>query len=77
MDSFQLVKSDREEKCVSIINDVPIITHIHAVKCVFWASKQMVPQSVLVGASFQHSFKYKYAITLFKSHSHVGDGNPR
>jgi hypothetical protein len=77
MDSFQLVKLDHEEKCISIINDVPFITHIHAVKWVFWASKQMVPQSVLVGASFQHSFKYNYTITLFKSHSQVGDGNPR
>jgi hypothetical protein len=42
-----------------------------------WASKQMVPQSVLVGASFQHSFKCNYAITSFKSHSHVGDDKPR
>jgi len=42
-----------------------------------WASKQMAPQSVLVGVSFQHSFKCNYAITSFKSYSYVGDDKPR
>jgi hypothetical protein len=37
----------------------------------------MVPQSILVGASFQHSFKCNYVINSFKSHSHVGDDKPR
>jgi hypothetical protein len=50
IDSFQLVKSDREKKCIGIINDAH-----HPYSCgevCIWASKQMVPQSVLVGASF-------------------------
>jgi hypothetical protein len=75
MDSSQLVKSDHERKCSGIINDVH-----HPYSCgevCIWASKQMVPQSVLVGASFQHSFKYNYTITSFKSHSHVRDDKPR
>ena len=75
MDSSQLVKSDSGKKCSGIINDVHFITHIHAMKCAFELQNKMVPQSVLVSASFQYSFKYNYAITSFKSHSHVGDDN--
>jgi hypothetical protein len=51
---LSFVKSDHERKCVGIINDVH-----HPYSCgevCIWASKQMVPQSVLVGASFWHSF---------------------
>jgi len=75
MDSSQLVKSDHEKTCTGIINDVH-----HPYSCgevCIWASKQMAPQSVLVGASFQHSFKCDYVITSFKSHSYVGDAKPR
>jgi len=75
MDSSQLVKSDHEKKCTGIINDVH-----HPYSCGevrIWASKQMAPQSVLVGAAFQHSFKCDYVITSFKSHSYVGDDKPR
>jgi len=75
MDSSQLVKLDHEKKCIGIINDIH-----HPYSCGevrIWASKQMVPQLVLVDASFQHSFKCNYVITSFKSHSHVGDDKPR
>jgi len=33
MDSSQLVKSDYEKKCTSILNDVHFIIYIHVVKC--------------------------------------------
>jgi hypothetical protein len=55
MDFSQLVKSDSEKKCSGIINDVHFITHIHAMKCAFELQNTMVPQSVLVSASFQYS----------------------
>jgi hypothetical protein len=75
MDSSQFVKSNHERKCIGIINDVH---HLYSCgKVHLWISKQMAPQSALVGASFQHSFKCDYVITLFKSHSHVGDDKPR
>jgi hypothetical protein len=35
MDSSQLVKSDSGKKCLDIINDVHVITHIHTMKCAF------------------------------------------
>jgi hypothetical protein len=37
----------------------------------------MVPQSVLVGASFQHSIKCNYIITFVGNHSYVSEDNPR
>jgi hypothetical protein len=55
MDFSQLVKSDSEKKCSGIINDVHFIAHIHAMKCAFELQNKMVPQSVLVSASFQYS----------------------
>ena len=55
MDFSQLVKSDSEKKCSGIINDVHFITHIHAMNCAFQLQNKMVPQSVLVSASFQYS----------------------
>jgi len=76
MDSSHLVKSDLEKRCIGIINDVQFITHIHAVKCAFELQNRW-SHSQLVGASFQHSFKCNYAITSFKSHSHVRDDKPR
>ena len=35
MDSSQLVKLDSGKRCLDIINDVHVITHIHTVKCAF------------------------------------------
>jgi hypothetical protein len=35
IDSSQLISSDCEKKCLSLINDVVFITHTHAVKCAF------------------------------------------
>jgi len=75
MDSSQFVKSNHERKCIGIINDVHNPYSCGEVR--IWASKQMVPQSILVGASFQHSFKCNNVITSLKSHSHVGDDKPK
>jgi hypothetical protein len=43
MDFSQLVKSDSGKKCLDIINDVHVITHIHAMKCAFELQNKMVP----------------------------------
>jgi len=72
MDSSQLVKSDCEKKCVGIINNAH-----HPYSCgkvCIWASKQMVTQSVLVGASFWHPFKCNCTITSVGSHNHFFRG---
>jgi hypothetical protein len=61
MSSSQLVKSAYTKEWFGIINDV-----YHPYSCGevhLRASKQIVSQSFLVGASFQHSFKCNYAIT--------------
>ena len=48
MDFSQLVKSDSGKKCLDIINDVHVITHIHTVKCAL-SSKTYGPTVSLGG----------------------------
>jgi hypothetical protein len=67
MDSSQFVKSDYEKKCIGIINDVPFITHIHTVKCVFELQNRWSNNQSWWCASFRHSFKSTHAITSVRS----------
>jgi len=64
MDFSHLVESDHEKKCIGIINDVHFITHIHAMKCTFELQNRWSHSQSWWCASFWHSFKWNYAITL-------------
>jgi hypothetical protein len=64
MDSSQLVKSDSGKKCLDIINDVHVITHIHTVKCAFELQNRWSHSQSWWCASFWHSFQCNDAITF-------------
>jgi len=66
--SSQLVKSDREQKCIGIINDVHFITHIHAVKCTFDLQNRWSHSQSWWCASFQHSFTFSRVSTSVDNH---------
>jgi hypothetical protein len=76
MDSSHLIKADLEKRCIGIINDVQLITHIHAMKCAFELQNELShSQSWWVPFSNIHS--NANTITSFKSHSHVEADKPR
>jgi hypothetical protein len=64
MDSSRLVKSDSGKKCLDIINDVHVITHIHTVKCAFELQNRWSHSQSWWCASFWHSFQCNDAITF-------------
>jgi hypothetical protein len=62
---LSFVKSDSGKKCLDIINDVHVITHIHTVKCAFELQNRWSHSQSWWCASFWHSFQCNYAITFF------------